>query len=276
MIKFFNYSGTKIKYVKQLNSYINRTSKSVYIEPFVGSGAVFFNLERQFDEYILNDIDANIIRMYKTFKEIDYDYYLEVRGDITKTFGTFKKHDSAKENYYNFRNWFNETHFGKDSILEGLYLHVLSNTCINSFLRFGPNGMNQSFGNRDSVLTEDMFNSIHNKLSSATLLNKRYEAVLDASDVSDSCVFLDPPYFSQKSSYAGFNENDLVQFINRLSSLKGDYVYTDILNGHNAHLNKSYLREIVSTSPNNPGTKRNNFEYIFYNNSGTIKAKETL
>jgi len=272
MIKFFNYSGTKIKYTDIINSYINKSNKKIYVEPFVGSGAVFFNLQKTFDQYVLNDIDANILKMYKTFKEIDYSYYIEQTTLITNEFGEFKSHkshkntDDAKRNYYAFRNWFNEKHYNTNSIIEGLYLHMLSNMCINSFLRFGPNGMNQSFGNRYSILTKDAFNEINKRLSNTILLNESYNVILNNNEYKNGCFFLDPPYYSQASSYTGFTEDDLINFINLINISNVEYVYTDILNNINDIIpTRTFLREIKSTSPNSPGVKTNNMEYIFSN-----------
>ena len=109
-VKFFRYNGTKTRFIDIINSYII-TNKKVYCEPFVGAGAVLFNLHREFDKYIINDIDQNIIRIYKTFKEIEYDYYLDVVNFVFSKFGKFTSDrrysnngEDEKRNWYNFRN----------------------------------------------------------------------------------------------------------------------------------------------------------------------------
>ena len=124
--KFFRYSGAKDRFVDSINSYIDKTNNKVYCEPFAGSCAVLFNLNKEFDKYIINDIDRNIIRMYKSFKEIDYKYYNDTFNKIQEAFGTFttdrrfcadEKGNIQKQNYYNFRNWFNENHWKSWHIL---------------------------------------------------------------------------------------------------------------------------------------------------------------
>ena len=171
--KFFRYSGAKDRYVDLINLFINQTNKSIYCEPFAGSGAILFNLQKEFDKYVINDIDRNIIRIYKSFKEISYEYYVLKVNEVFDKFGKFISDrrfspnnikNKEKENYYNFRNWFNENHWKSETIDEGIYLHMLANSCINSMLRFGPNGMNQGYGNRCYLLDKINFERIYSVL----------------------------------------------------------------------------------------------------------------
>ena len=45
MNKFFRYSGAKDKFTSLININI-KTDKKIYCEPFIGSGAVLFNLNK--------------------------------------------------------------------------------------------------------------------------------------------------------------------------------------------------------------------------------------
>lgn len=269
--KFFRYSGAKNRYVDSINSFINQSNKTTYCEPFIGSGAVLFNLQKEFDKYIINDIDRNIIRIYKTFKEISYEYYIEKVNEIFEKFGKFTSdrrfsdkdtQNIEKENYYKFRNWFNENHWNTETIDEGIYIHILANSCINSMLRFGPNGMNQGYGNKCYILDKMNFERIHSILQKTDIFNVSYDEILNL--YPDACYFLDPPYFSQGSSYTGFSENDLRNFISNIKNI--EYVYTDILNDINSNLhNKKLIREMNSTSPLTNKSKNGNLEYLFFN-----------
>ena len=42
-LKIYNYSGTKFKFVDNINDYINQSNATTYVEPFLGSDAVFLN-----------------------------------------------------------------------------------------------------------------------------------------------------------------------------------------------------------------------------------------
>jgi len=258
MIRFFRYSGSKIKYINEINTYIKNSKSKIYCEPFVGSGAILFNLTKEFDEYIINDIDRNIIRIYKTFKEIEYNDYLDELYFIEKEFGDIKK---SKESYYNFRNWFNKEYWNSDSLKEGIYLHFLANTCINSFFRFGPNGMNQSYGNRFYKIDFNSFNNIKNILKKTKIYSKDYKEFMNK---KDTLYFLDPPYFAKASSYIGFKEDNIKEFVSFLKNTK-EYIYTDILCEHNKFLSGNLIREMRSTSPHSKKQKNGNLEYIFTN-----------
>jgi len=250
--RFFTYSGSKFKYTELINPIINKTNKNIYAEPFVGSGAILFNLEKD---------------IYKTFKNIEYEYFKEKEKFILDKFGFFKaKHmdieskNEAKENYYNFRNWFNKNYWNTNSIEEGIYCYMLSNMVINSMLRFGPNGMNQSFGNRYYMIDEKTFSNIKNILEKTTIMNGDYKEVFRL--YPDSLFFLDPPYFSQDSSYKGFTEAQFKEFLDLIKDK--EYIYTDILNEHNSFLdNKILVRNMSSTAPSSSKQKTGNIEYVF-------------
>lgn len=265
ILNFFNYSGSKNKYVPLINSYIDRSIKKIYCEPFIGSGAILFNLNKKFEHYYINDIDRNIYLMYKTFQVITYDEYEYHLQLISIQFGDIS---SNKDSYYNFRNWFNENHWRKNSLSEGIYIHILTNSCINSFLRFGPNGMNQSYGARSYRLDKFQFKHIQDILKKSTITNTSYADLLHL----DATFYYDPPYYSQDSSYVGFTETDLFIFIDSIQNT--EFIYTDILNDINSNLicNKEFIREMISTSPNSPGKLTKNFEYIFSN----IEKQETM
>lgn len=266
MNKFFRYSGAKDKFTPIINANI-KTDKKIYCEPFIGSGAVLFNLNKSFDKYIINDIDRNIIRIYKSFKNISYEYYKEVIDSVFKEFGRFtddrryiskEAGEVAKTNYYNFRNWFNSNHWNTDTELEGIYLHMLANSCINSMLRFGPNGMNQGYGNRCYILGENTFNNIQSILQRTEIHNGSYKDLLK----EDAFFFFDPPYASQASSYTGFSFQDQEEFLELIKDK--EYLYTDILNGVNSKLqNKLVIREMVSTAPSTNKGKNSNIECLF-------------
>jgi len=272
MITFFRYSGTKANplYIDKINEFVNSCTNEIYVEPFVGSGGIFFNLEKSFQHYILSDLDSNIIRIYKSFKEMkSYSQYIEIYTEVFNKFGTLlidnrycdqKQAEELKRSYYEFRAWFNQNYWKTDTFEEGVYLHLLTNSCLNSFLRFGPNGMNQSYGLRCYLLSQTNFNVINSKLQKCDLICSDYQSIIN--DNPTALFFLDPPYQSQDSSYTPFDENDLKEFIKKIKPI--EFIYTDILNNINSTLkHKLYLRNINSTSPNRKETETKNEEFLF-------------
>lgn len=118
------YSGAKDRFTRIINADI-QTNKKIYCEPFIGSGAVLFNLNKEFDKYIINDIDRNIIRIYKTFKNISYNTYKTTVDSIFKEFGEFTLLDERTfENKIILREMASpapSTNKGKNSNIECLF-----------------------------------------------------------------------------------------------------------------------------------------------------------
>ena len=57
----FFYVGDKYRILNQILPYFP-TKINTYIEPFVGGGSVFLNVDAE--KFILNDIDANLINLH--------------------------------------------------------------------------------------------------------------------------------------------------------------------------------------------------------------------
>ena len=113
---------------------------------------------------------------------------------------------------------------------------------------------------RYNALTEKTFNIVKSRLQKTTILNEDYKTVLEK--YPDACYFVDPPYFSQDSSYKGFTEEMFIEFLNLIKDK--EFVYTDILNEHNKIINnRKFIRDMKSTSPTGAKITRGNLEFLF-------------
>jgi len=246
-IKFLKYAGNKSKFIDKINFEINKTNKSIYVEPFLGSGSVFLNLEKEFDSYILNDLDRNLIRIFNSFKNSTFEKYKIYESIVFEYFGDIKNN---KEQWYLFRNEFNKTHWKKNTIKEGFYLFMLYNSCLNSLSRFGPNGFNQSFGKRYYNINENDFNIIKSKLEKTIIYNLDFFELINKIDLENSILFLDPPYIKRPAGYATINDEFYSKFINFCKFTKSDILYTDVYHD-DLDLKYIILREqMQNISPN--------------------------
>ncbi len=245
------YAGAKDSFAPIINTIINRSNKRVYIEPFCGSAGIFFNLEKEFDQYILCDLDRNVIRILESFQNGTYEKYQQCIEGVNILFGDIKK---DKEAYYAFRNAFNKTHLNKNKITEGFYLHMLYNSCINSMARFGPNGFNQSYGNRFMILNEEEFNVIHTKLQKAKIICADFfDLVLNIlpENPADCLFFLDPPYIKRPVGYKTISNDFYINYIEWCKTYnRADIVYTDINHDDLPEFDKYELRTMQNISPN--------------------------
>lgn len=63
MYRLLRYSGSKLNFIDKINPIISESKAKHYYEPFIGSGAVFINLNKEFDSYHINDLDKNLIHI---------------------------------------------------------------------------------------------------------------------------------------------------------------------------------------------------------------------
>ncbi|GJQ43780.1 MAG: site-specific DNA-methyltransferase (adenine-specific) [Ignavibacteriaceae bacterium] len=265
-IRFFKYRGSKLHIIDLFNKLIEQTNKKVFVELFVGSGAIFLNTPDIFDLYIINDIDKNIISMWKAINNFNYSHYVETKNKIFEIFGDIKNN---KNSYYNFRNFYNENYHFTDKEEKGIFLYFLANTCINSLLRFGASGMNQSFGNRFYFFNENTFNKIKQKMSKTQIFNVNYK---DLKIENESLLYLDPPYYGTDVSYnKQFEINDLnllIDYIKKNSNY--EVLYSDLSNTISDQLLMHGFKKIETKNMRNISPNRNREftkqqEVIYYN-----------
>ena len=159
-----------------------------YIEPFVGGGAVFFQMSP--DESILSDINSELIDLYRVIRDApealealmaehqakhSRDYYYEVRADIPT--GMIAR--AARTLY-------------------------LNRTCWNGLYRVNLKGeFNVPIGTKTTVIMEgESFLDLSHALQDAEILCQDFENTLALVNEGDF-VFVDPPY-TVKHNLNGF------------------------------------------------------------------------
>lgn len=269
-IKLFRYSGNKENFCNTFNNIVANLPDYIvsYIEPFVGSGAIFLNLNRKFDSYIINDKDYNIVSMFNAVNFFSYEQYLKSIEYVKNKFGDIKE---SKEAYYNFRNSWNKSFYNSKDTKRGLFLLQLASACINSMFRFGPNGMNQSYGNRSYIIPEESYNIIKEKLNYTTITNLDYKN-LGLDKLSNSLLFLDPPYETREMTYnKNFDLSEFLKYIELINHNNNIIIYTDMENTKSDILltkgwYKFKIRDMVSTSPNRKSGIEKTGQEVFYTN----------
>lgn len=253
-IRFLKYQGAKYNFIDIINEYINQSSATTYVEPFVGSGAVFFNLEKEFDRYILNDLESHLIMIYESIRDSSYSDFKDMENICTIKYDIKKN----KNDYYTFRNKVNEI---DDEYIKGLGMYFLYNSCINSMARFGPNGFNSSYGNRFMTLSKEDYLTIQSKIKRAEL-NSIDFFELDIPE--DSLLFLDPPYIERPTSYETISEDFFNKLMEYIKNTNNDILYTDIDHDF-LDLDKVIIRQnMKNTSPNRKNNNTNKTEVMFY------------
>ena len=87
MKTFIKYLGNKSKHLKYLLPHVPENMKT-YIEPFVGSGALFLKLEP--NTWIINDLNEDIINVWRSVKD-DPETIIEIFKEFGKRFKKMSK-----------------------------------------------------------------------------------------------------------------------------------------------------------------------------------------
>ncbi len=159
-----------------------------YIEPFLGSGAIFFALRPQ--SAILSDLNSELIESYVSVREAP-----EVIEELLSRYQVLH----SKEHYYETR-----ANKPENQVERAAWLIYLNRTCWNGLYRVNLNNQfNVPIGTKSQVvLPTDDFHAISNALKQAHLIHQDFEKTLDMAADGDF-VFIDPPY-TVKHNLNGF------------------------------------------------------------------------
>jgi DNA adenine methylase len=175
---FLTWAGGK-RWLAAQHSMIFPDNFNKYIEPFLGSGAIFFKLKP--NKAILSDINKDLIDTYRAIQE-----------DWQKVIRRLHRHQSLfnKDYYYEIRLTKPENIYDKAA-----RLIFLNRTCWNGLYRVNLKGeFNVPIGTKTEIIKEDDdFEAISKILKSATLKDDDFETIIEKAEKSD-LIFVDPPY----------------------------------------------------------------------------------
>lgn len=243
------YVGDKYKIINEIKKrfpkIINR-----FIEPFVGGGSVFLNIDA--NEYLLNDIDSNVINIHKflcsymnreneffdlIFNIIEkYNLSFSLKKDIVpeelklKYRKTYFAHFN-KENYNRLKEDYNSSN--AKNVAE---LYVLLIYGFNRMLRFNGNGNfnvpvgNVDFNNNTYQALKDYFRIVRErKIIWYNLDYKDFLFLIDYNN--DDFIYLDPPYLITFSEYNKlWNEKSEIELLNLLDDFNNKNIKFAISN----------------------------------------------
>lgn len=198
--------GIKSKLVTWIAETLQWDSKGVWIEPFMGSGVVGFNLKP--NKALFCDTNPHLISFYQGINSgmitpIVVREFLESEGNKLATHGA--------DYYYEVRKRFN----AEKSPLDFLFLN---RACFNGLIRFNRKGQfNVPFGHKPERFSKAYITKIANQvdwvakrasLSDWTFLHQDFRITLSRATEADF-IYCDPPYAGRHTDY--FNTWDETQ-----------------------------------------------------------------
>lgn len=239
---FLKWAGGKRWFCENyINDFIPQNYNR-YIEPFLGSGAVFFSLKPK--KSILNDLNSDLILTYKAIR----DNYTKIES-ILKLHD--KKHKLDPDYYYKVR--------ASNPILpetKAAKFIYLNRTCFNGLYRVNLNGkFNVPKGTKKNVVLDtDNFKNISKALKSTKFFNRDFEEIIDLSKEGD-LLFVDPPYTVRHNNngFLKYNENiftweDQKRLMRSLVRAKSRGVHVICTNADHSSIRNLYRGEFRSKS----------------------------
>lgn len=172
---------------------------NTYFEPFVGGGAVFFDLLPRKAE--LSDLNNELVTTYNTIK-----------NDVDRLVKSLKKHKYDKEHYLKVRA--KDPTRLSDIQVASRFIY-LNRTCFNGMYRVNSKGgFNVPFGKYTDpiICDEENLLKVSKALQKVTIKNQDYKKVLEKAKKGDF-VYFDPPYYpvSKTASFTSYTADAFLE-----------------------------------------------------------------
>lgn len=192
--------GIKTKIVPFIAEHVTLNNSGLWIEPFVGTGVVAFNLKPK--RALLNDKNKYIISFYQMLQNSKITAsivrdFLEYHGSILAQKGN--------DYYLEMRNQFNSNG-------DPLYFLFLNRSDFNGMIRFNKKGQfNVPFCKKNNRFSKAYITKICNQVENVAQIIKMndwkftcqpWQKVFDIATKNDY-IYLDPPYIGRDTSYVG-------------------------------------------------------------------------
>lgn len=243
-----------------------------YYEPFVGGGALFFDLQPT--SACINDLNFQLINLYRQIQthahELCDSLYV-----FEESYNSLEDMDSKDRYYYDIRDNFNNSvKYRNIPVLSAAMFIFLNKTCFNGLYRVNKDGLfNVPSGHKKNIRIFDRENleSMSEFFKGKDILCGDFEEACLSAEYGDF-VFFDSPYYGTFDSYQqnGFTEDDHRRLFSLYETLSKRGVYCMLTNSSSAFIKELYegyhIEKIgVKRSISANGTNRVGEEVIIRN-----------
>ena len=194
------WAGGKRQMIKTFLPLIPKKIKS-YCEPFVGGGALLFQLQP--DIAYINDINTDLICVYRVIKD-----------SVDELIEELKKYKNERDFFYSVRDWDRDKrkYSSLSTVERAARIIYLNKTCYNGLYRVNKAGeFNSPFGNYRSpnIVNEYVLRAVNDYFNAATVKFSCLDYSKILADIKkDTFVYIDPPYdpISRTSNFTEFSK----------------------------------------------------------------------
>ncbi len=202
---FVKWAGGKTQLLNSINEHLPKKIPR-YFEPFVGGGAVFFFIQKNFnpDEVFLSDVNKELINTYKIIK-----------NNVNELISLLEVHkeNNSKEYFYKIRALNKPVNHIKEltNVERAARMIYLNKTCYNGLYRVNSDGQfNVPYGKykNPGIYGEQRLKKTSKLLGNVELRACSYKEILSKVKKNDF-VYLDPPYYPLNgNSFTSYTKND--------------------------------------------------------------------
>jgi DNA adenine methylase len=266
---FVKWVGGKTQLLPEILKRIpSLESKSVYHEPFIGGGAVYFALKPK--NAIISDVNPELINAYLAVRDFSSDLIQDLR-----------QHVYEEKYYYSLRSLDRFPNFATlSSVKRASRLIYLNKSCYNGLYRVNSRGQfNTPFGRyvNPNFVDESNLLACSQTLAGTKIVLSSFHEIINRTKQGDF-VYFDPPYFPTNNtanfttySKDGFDEemqHELASICREID-LKGvKFMLSNSAVPFTLALYKNFNVSVVKAGRaiNSQGSKRGKIEEILVTN----------
>ena len=232
MKPLFIWAGGKNKMLKHYKPFMPKKINT-YCEPFFGGGAMYIYVVEKYapKELIINDVNSDIVRIYKTIKS-DCDNFISILDELSQEYLPLTKAE-RKKYYYSLRHKHAYDYVFWDSTKEAAILYFLMKTGFNGIYQVNINTNNRYgtpsglLNQKDKVYDKEVVEWWNKSLQHTQILSGDWkDCVSYIEDKEDNFTFLDPPYRGSFTSYGQeFSDSDQNKLVDFVTSQKESTVF---------------------------------------------------
>ena len=255
---FLKWVGGKTQLLPQISAYypFEQGKITKYVEPFVGGGAVLFDLLSQYslERVYINDINPALMNTYQMLKQ-QIDEVIAQLDVMAKDFLPLDI-EKRKQYYYAKRERFNQLTLTDKNVEKAALMVFLNKTCFNGLYRVNKKGLfNVPMGayKNPNICDEENLRRVSLSLQKVTMFCGDYHQLIDVVD-DKTFVYLDPPYrpLNTTASFTAYAEHG---FDDEAQKALADFI---------AQLSQKGAMVLLSNSdPKNENEEDNFFDLLY-------------
>jgi DNA adenine methylase Dam len=248
---FLKWAGGKTQMIPDLLKFAPAKFNK-YIEPFIGGGALYFNINHP--KSIISDLNEELVITYKQVKE-----------NVFEVISVLDSYINTEEFYYKIRSVSPSSLSDSERAARLIYLNK---TCFNGLFRVNKKGdFNVPYGKRTGpFLNKQNLIGASEYMQDTEIYHLDYKETLKKYAKKGDFVFLDPPYqpvgkFSDFKRYIKefFYETDQIELANIFKDLTNKGCYVMLTNSDHPfildlykefHIETIETKRLISSNPN--------------------------